>query len=239
MIKPTAYQFQLGLTGLALVTLLACGGTYRNEGETGPAGSTGGASAGNGSGSAGQGVMPFGGMSGGVAGSTTTPSAGSGSTQPTDRCVYNGSTYLVGQSFPDSDGCNSCTCLRGGDVGCTERGCVSCTYAGAVYPVGQGFPSRDGCNQCECLLDGSVRCSLEACVCNPPQEWWRKYYSANAGTCKVSDFSCPTSTTSFSNGCGCGCEEQDSCAEYAGCGLGSGCDEPALHAACPYLIIAE
>lgn len=39
-------------------------------------------------------------------------------------CKYDGSTYRAGASFPDTDGCNTCTCTDGGQVACTERACV-------------------------------------------------------------------------------------------------------------------
>ncbi|KAH3742316.1 hypothetical protein DPMN_049056 [Dreissena polymorpha] len=31
--------------------------------------------------------------------------------------------YEAGDSFPDDDGCNTCTCLRGGLVACTRMSC--------------------------------------------------------------------------------------------------------------------
>lgn len=39
-------------------------------------------------------------------------------------CSYNGHVYHVGDSFPADDGCNSCSCLTGGVVTCTERACA-------------------------------------------------------------------------------------------------------------------
>ncbi len=38
-------------------------------------------------------------------------------------CAYNGSTYQSGQSFPSTDGCNTCTCTESGGLACTERAC--------------------------------------------------------------------------------------------------------------------
>ncbi|MEQ1565059.1 MAG: hypothetical protein ABMA64_05430 [Myxococcota bacterium] len=38
-------------------------------------------------------------------------------------CEYDGETYDVGESFPSSDGCNTCSCERGGDVACTRLSC--------------------------------------------------------------------------------------------------------------------
>ena len=40
-------------------------------------------------------------------------------------CEYNGRRYRVGEGFPSSDGCNTCTCGSSGRVGCTEMACIS------------------------------------------------------------------------------------------------------------------
>lgn len=45
------------------------------------------------------------------------------STQTT-TCAYDGTTYTPGQSFPSTDGCNTCTCGSNGTVGCTKRACT-------------------------------------------------------------------------------------------------------------------
>jgi hypothetical protein len=39
-------------------------------------------------------------------------------------CTYQGRTYNSGQTFPSSDGCNTCTCLASGGVACTLRACL-------------------------------------------------------------------------------------------------------------------
>lgn len=39
-------------------------------------------------------------------------------------CQYGGSTYSVGDTFPSTDGCNTCFCGENGGVGCTKRACV-------------------------------------------------------------------------------------------------------------------
>ena len=79
-------------------------------------------------------------------------------------CRHGGKTYDVGDSFPAEDGCNTCTCEKGGGVACTQIGCVgSCLYDGSSYAVGEQFPAKDGCNTCECRPDGDVVCTEEAC----------------------------------------------------------------------------
>ena len=90
-----------------------------------------------------------------------------------NTCVYNNVSYTLGQSFPSSDGCNSCTCgLKG--IMCTMRMCLgnetevsinatTCTYNGITYDAGQGFPSSDGCNSCTCRPDGVI-CTMRMCL---------------------------------------------------------------------------
>lgn len=43
---------------------------------------------------------------------------------PPATCSYGGSSHPVGSSFPSTDGCNTCSCLAGGAVACTERACL-------------------------------------------------------------------------------------------------------------------
>ena len=40
----------------------------------------------------------------------------------TKRCEYGGKTYASGDSFPDEDGCNSCSC-EDGQIACTLMAC--------------------------------------------------------------------------------------------------------------------
>ena len=50
-------------------------------------------------------------------GSTT----GCGSSTP---CTYEGKTYKAGETFPSSDGCNTCSCNASGETSCTLRDCI-------------------------------------------------------------------------------------------------------------------
>jgi hypothetical protein len=85
-------------------------------------------------------------------------------------CVYAGKTYPVGASFPDTDGCNKCSCDARGQVGCTLLGCVDasvdsmsgCNYNGVTHKEGETFAATDGCNTCGCS-SGSVSCTHKAC----------------------------------------------------------------------------
>jgi hypothetical protein len=44
----------------------------------------------------------------------------------TSKCIYNGITYLQGESFKSEDGCNSCSCYNG-KIACTLMAC-------GIYP---------------------------------------------------------------------------------------------------------
>lgn len=96
-----------------------------------------------------------------------------------DVCKYDGKGYSINESFPASDGCNTCTCEKTGTVSCTEKACSSdagatpggggnggsgtCSYDGHMYKVGESFKDTDGCNTCSCTEMG-VACTLIACV---------------------------------------------------------------------------
>jgi hypothetical protein len=78
-------------------------------------------------------------------------------------CSYAGKLYKFGDTFKDSDGCNTCSCTEQG-VACTLIGCLTpCKHGGNSYSAGQTFPSDDGCNTCSCLGDGSIACTDKAC----------------------------------------------------------------------------
>jgi hypothetical protein len=87
--------------------------------------------------------------------------------EPEHVCRYGGATYQLGQSFPDVDGCNTCSCEPEGIVGCTNRGCgQGCLVGGVTYVVGQLFPAPDGCGKCTCTLTG-VTCDGLGCRPEP------------------------------------------------------------------------
>jgi len=105
----------------------------------------------------------------GLAGLLASSTGCSGSTTrrgTTEGCDYAGERYAVGDSFPDRDGCNQCTCDEGGQVSCTEKGCEpagGCSYNGKSYSVGSAFYDIDGCNQCTCQANGDVACTAKDC----------------------------------------------------------------------------
>jgi Pacifastin inhibitor (LCMII) len=57
------------------------------------------------------------------------PDAG-GTCQPVG-CNYEGTDYAPGESFPSSDGCNTCSCMDNGGVACTKKAC-SCNATEGV-----------------------------------------------------------------------------------------------------------
>ena len=137
---------------LCLWLLTSCGGSYSQGGGSGGSGA-----AGLGSG----GAVGSTGGSPSVGGSSGSHSAGSVNDP---ACLYEGTLFPDGTSFPASDGCNKCTC-SGGRVGCTLIGChTPCQYGNQTFMPGQSFPAGDGCNQCSCGQDGSVSCTAKACV---------------------------------------------------------------------------
>lgn len=149
-----------------------------------------------------------------------------------------GTTYQVGETWEDEDGCNTCECYPGGGYDCTLIACVSCTYGGVDYAVGVTFPSLDGCNTCECLADGGVACTEIACACDPESEWWREYIGESPEECQVIDYACPENTTSFSNDYGCGCEQSPECPQAFDCQPPTTCDVEMIQSECPYSVIA-
>jgi hypothetical protein len=107
-----------------------------------------------------------------VACSSTDPTGTTGTEDEELRrgraCIYDGHRHRLGESFPSSDGCNTCTCTSRGVI-CTERACAidagsanGCVYDGKTYKDGDSFPSSDGCNACACNA-GSVICTARAC----------------------------------------------------------------------------
>ncbi len=55
-------------------------------------------------------------------------------------CEYNGKTYGLGEQFPATDGCNTCTCGEAG-VGCTKMACAPCD---PTLICGQAITCVDG-----------------------------------------------------------------------------------------------
>lgn len=81
---------------------------------------------------------------------TPSPEAGPGPQSPlpapetTKTCSYGGKEYKTGESFPASDGCNSCSCSNG-EAACTLLGCVAKEPVDGIAfeEVTKGFDNKD------------------------------------------------------------------------------------------------
>lgn len=87
-----------------------------------------------------------------------------------DYCLFGGEIYDIGDEFPDTDSCNTCTCEANqngaGYVSCTEINCPYCEFDGETYDVGDEFPDIDSCNTCECVdVNGNVGVSCTEINC--------------------------------------------------------------------------
>ena len=97
-----------------------CGTVGSDPDDGGAAGAIGSAGRGGAAGSAGTGGFTLTGEAGrgGAAGSAAAGGAGGGAV-----CVHGGVSHPVGSSFPDTDGCNTCSCTTSG-IACTARACL-------------------------------------------------------------------------------------------------------------------
>jgi len=91
----------------------------------------------------------------------------SGSVETNGGCESNGKHYAQGESFPSSDGCNTCSCGERGAIQCTLAYCAPndkkcATTDGKTYVVGQEV-SNDGCNTCTCTASGDIACTARDC----------------------------------------------------------------------------
>ena len=90
-------------------------------------------------------------LTGGTGGSDGS-AVGGGGGAPAGSCVYDGTTYAEGSSFPATDGCNTCSCTDGMVV-CTEMAC-----AAGGNPDCAGQP----CGAQACTIE--VQCLVPPCV---------------------------------------------------------------------------
>jgi hypothetical protein len=160
---------------------------------------------------------------------------GCGGGFPGDGCTYGGQFYKIGDSFPATDGCNSCTCEPGGSVACTLTDCVNtCTAAGgscvaltptacangvwgdaSAYTCGGGLgvgcclPPTACANPC--VTEGATKCEgaqLFGCVkAGGCLEWLAASGCGPNQTCDSTGSTCidVTSTCTADAQCGCGC----------------------------------
>jgi len=79
-------------------------------------------------------------------------------------CTYDGKSYARGDTFPATDGCNSCSCDEAGLVACTQRGCPSCESISATY--GELMERAERCdpgqpNQCTLRVVAGLGCGCD------------------------------------------------------------------------------
>jgi len=121
------------------------------------------------------------------------------------ECEYDGQTYRPGDDFPDSDGCNTCTCGEDGNVGCTLVDCppIRCDYGGSSYELFERFPAGDGCNTCICHETG-ITCGTAPCLrCDTIEDEYEGLRDA-AKRCNP-DIDVEQCTQSLSIGLACSC----------------------------------
>lgn len=83
-------------------------------------------------------------------------------------CLYNGTSYALGEVFPAGDSCNSCTCTADGVI-CTGLGCLD----GGVDANPASCGASSGCPGpvCGALCCGAgERCVNGSCQCGPSSE---------------------------------------------------------------------
>lgn len=123
-------------------------------------------------------------------------------------CTYDGEPYKAGESFPSTDGCNTCSCTDGGKVVCTLRACVcnydakdrtwinksaeACKAVKFACPKGQR-PFFDPCG-CGCEPEPTPACHVGGCsgqLCVGPGdpdittcEWRDEYACYKTATCE-------------------------------------------------------
>ncbi|KAJ8314122.1 hypothetical protein KUTeg_008683 [Tegillarca granosa] len=86
--------------------------------------------------------------------------------KPVATCLYNKVTYVAGDKYMATDGCNTCVCGSNGMTSCTKVFCQrgSCDYNGKRFYVGEMFDAKDGCNTCHCVTQGHVACTEMYCI---------------------------------------------------------------------------
>jgi hypothetical protein len=115
----------------------------------------------------------------------------------TTYCNYFGSVYKPGESFAAWDGCNSCSCIAGVGIQCSDNVCYepdgsvapgTCDYAGKLYKPGEWFAASDNCNKCSCTETGAVSCSRYSCTFDAGGTT----EVPDAGGASCGQFSCPS-----------------------------------------------
>jgi len=104
----------------------------------------------------------------GGSGTAGSPSGGGAGTKPGD-CQLDGHTYKDGESFPASDGCNTCHCDEG-DIGCTQIACGLGDQCSSLASSYQALIERaETCdvhaeNECTLSVSGGLACGCQTFV---------------------------------------------------------------------------
>ncbi|HQY64530.1 MAG: hypothetical protein IPF92_07140 [Myxococcales bacterium] len=86
-------------------------------------------------------------------------------------CTYGGAQHAVGDSFPSTDGCNTCTCGESGAVGCTKRACApTCDPAAEPNRKYRGNPEQCMLMRFACDPGTSYFSSACGCGCEQPSD---------------------------------------------------------------------
>jgi len=137
-------------------------------------------------------------------------------------CVVDGEEHAVGESFPSSDGCNTCSCSSNGQVACTLRACVAICggIAGLTCPEDQycNFSEEARCGAADATgtcVEKPGACTREfrpVCGCDD-QTYSNACTAAAAGVSVVSTGECGGSTEGTVCGglLGRGCAEGEFC----------------------------
>ncbi len=83
-------------------------------------------------------------------------------------CRWDGRIYDVGDTFPAGDGCNTCHCMEGGEVACTEIACLPDGGLGPDADPASCAPSGGCASGPACLgqcCGPGEQCTLNGCQC--------------------------------------------------------------------------
>jgi hypothetical protein len=106
-------------------------------------------------------------------------------------CEYDGTTYLPGDTFPDVDDCNLCTCMNDGLVACTRRACLpdDCAPEAELWRE-YVATSPEQCAVIRFVCEGATSYFANACGCGCEQsetcpEWFNCMPSPDGPACDL------------------------------------------------------